>query len=144
MDLTALLGRGLGDHLALAERVITQIVDRLNEDDAFGGQPPAERIAVALGNRLSRLVLDEESSSARYEELVERNVALASALGACDCWGEAADCPICDGEGHAGWLPPDPHLFAIYVRPVVQTVDQPGTDTSDNHHLNNHKENNHD
>ncbi len=90
MDLTALLGRGLGEHLALAERVITQVVDRLAEDEMFGAgdESPAERIAVALGNRLSRLVRDEESSSARYEELVERNIAVASALGACDCWGE--------------------------------------------------------
>jgi hypothetical protein len=148
MDLTALLGRGLSDHLALAERVITQVVDRLAEDEVFGAgdESPAERIAMALGNRLSRLVRDEESSSARYEELVERNIALASALGACDCWGENTDCPICDGEGRAGWLPPDPHLFATYVQPVARNMAQPETHRPNTHNNQpiNHKENNHD
>jgi hypothetical protein len=123
MDLTALLGRGLTDHLALAERVLAQVVDRVTSDESFvaGDETPAERIAHALSNRLARRVVDEESASARYEELVERNIALASALGACDCWGESPRCPICDGEGRPGWLPPDRQLFATYVSPVVRS-----------------------
>jgi hypothetical protein len=147
MDLSALLGRGLTDHLALAERVVAQVVDRLATDESMVGsdETPAERIATALGNRLARMVLDEESSAARYEELAERNVALASALGACDCWGESADCPICDGDGAPGWLPPDVELFATYVRPVIRHR-SPTTTTTTNTttpHIN-HKENNHD
>jgi hypothetical protein len=54
-----------------------------------------------------------------YNELFHRNAAVAAALGACDCWGERANCPLCNGEGSPGWVPPDENLFAIYVRPVV-------------------------
>jgi hypothetical protein len=144
MDLSALLGRGLTDHLALVERAVAQVVERVANDESSvaGDETPAERIAVALGNRLARLVFDEESASARYDELVERNIALASALGACDCWGEQADCPICDGEGGPGWLPPDGQLFARYVRPVVRTPVQPGGHNNNHHHID--KENTHD
>jgi hypothetical protein len=144
MDLTSLLGRGLGDHLVLAERVITQVVDRVAAEESIAGETPAERIALALGNRLTRLVLDEEARAARFDGLVARNIALASALGACDCWGEHAACPICGGEGAPGWLPPDPPLFATYVRPAARQLD---AHILDDHHLNdclNDKENHHD
>jgi hypothetical protein len=143
MDLSALLGRGLSDHLALAERTVAQVIDRLAADESMVGsdETPAERIATALGNRLARMVLDEETSAARYEELADRNVALASALGACDCWGESADCPTCDGDGSPGWLPPDPPLFATYVRPVVHRFRTTSPITTP--HINN-KENNDD
>ncbi len=46
-----------------------------------------------------------------YEQLVERNGDLVVPLGACDCWGKQPSCPICDGEGAPGWLPPDKALF---------------------------------
>jgi hypothetical protein len=147
MDLAALLGRGLTDHLALAERVVAQVVERVAAEGTFdaGDETPAERIAAALGNRLARLVLDEESSASRYEELVERNIMLASALGACDCWGENTDCPICDGEGRAGWLPPEPQLFATYVQPVARALARPAhRPNSHNNQPINDKENHHD
>jgi hypothetical protein len=127
VDLTTLFGRGLSDHLALAERVLAQVVDRVAADDVATDATPAERIATAIGNRLTRLVLDEESLAARHDGLVERNIALASALGACDCWGDRPGCPICDGDGAPGWLPPDPHLFATYVLPVAPTLPRAGS-----------------
>jgi hypothetical protein len=134
MDLTGLLGKGVTEHLALAEQVIAQVVDRVARDESLlaADRTPAERIAVAIGNRLARMVLDEESSAARYDDLIERNIALASALGACDCWGDNADCPICDGEGRPGWLPPDHQYFSTYVLPVLRTR------PTNNHH---HEEN---
>jgi len=56
------------------------------------------------------------------EQLVERDQALAAALGACDCWGEDIRCHICQGEGGPGWLLPDRQLFATYVFPALRTV----------------------
>jgi hypothetical protein len=54
-----------------------------------------------------------------YNELVHQNSVVAAALGACDCWGERANCPLCKGVGSPGWMPADENLFDIYVRPVV-------------------------
>ena len=58
----------------------------------------------------------------RYEEVVERNGALAAALGACECWGERVECLVCYGTGRPGWIPPDPLLFSRFVRPAVKMV----------------------
>jgi hypothetical protein len=139
MDLSTLLGHGMADYLDLAQRMIAQLVDRVGEESfAAGDEAPAERIAAALGNRLARVVLDEEAIAVRYDVLAERNVALAAALGACDCWGDDPDCAICDGDGRPGWLPPDPQLFAVYVRPVAASIARPHQP-----HIN-HQESNHD
>jgi hypothetical protein len=62
---------------------------------------------------------DDRVDRITYNELVHRNSMVAAALGACDCWGERANCPLCNGVGSPGWLPPDENLFEIYVRPVV-------------------------
>jgi len=52
-------------------------------------------------------------------ELLERDGALSAALGACLCWGQRADCPLCDGAGTPGWVLPDEHLYVAYVQPAV-------------------------
>ena len=57
-----------------------------------------------------------------YNELFHRNAAVAAALGACNCWGERANCPLCNGEGSPGWVSPDENLFAIYVHPVLHQL----------------------
>jgi hypothetical protein len=44
---------------------------------------------------------------------------LALALGACRCWGQRRDCPICGGEGRAGFSPIDPGAFSAFVAPAV-------------------------
>src|SRR5262249_38720216 len=49
-------------------------------------------------------------------------VLLASALGACDCWGLEPDCTLCHGEGSAGWSQPDGELFQEYVGPAVDRL----------------------
>jgi hypothetical protein len=136
MSLGALLGHGMADYLELAQRVITQLVDRIADEHAFtdSDEPTGERIATALGNRLARVVLDEEEAAARYDLLVERNIALASALGACDCWGDDGGCAVCDGDGRPGWLPPDAQLFAVYVGPVAGVLHPPHTNHQENHH----------
>jgi hypothetical protein len=57
-----------------------------------------------------------------YEELLDRNGVLAAALGACDCWGQHIDCPVCGGVGGPGWIRPDERLFASYVRPALRAA----------------------
>jgi hypothetical protein len=145
MDLSALFGgEGTVNPLAMVERVFQQVVDQLARTEGFaptGNEPPDELIAVALGNRLARLVVDDQlpgaggrRSSAHeadlddplLDELLERNLALAAALGACDCWGQEPGCPICDGAGGPGWLPPDSQLFAAYVYPAMRAASRSG------------------
>ena len=51
-----------------------------------------------------------------------RNIALAGALGACECWGELAACPACRGHGGPGWRRPDRASFDVFVRPVLHKM----------------------
>jgi len=49
---------------------------------------------------------------------------LAGALGLCvECIGEAADCPVCNGQGYpgSGLYRPDPVLYRRFVGPVAAT-----------------------
>jgi hypothetical protein len=137
MDFNSLLGRTVFDPFALAERVLQQVQDQLAHDETFtgftGAKPPDELLAIALGNRLARMIAKEEplvgsdrstvgrrdDELADYEELVDRDNLLAAALGACVCWGQRAECPICNGAGTPGWALPDEQLYTVYVRPAV-------------------------
>ena len=103
VDLETLLERVLPDPMGFAERVGKQLVDRLSTDLPGGERP----------------VVVSTYESIVHEALLDRNVLLAAALGACDCWGQQVDCPICSGEGRAGWVEPDPGLYAEYVEPAV-------------------------
>jgi hypothetical protein len=45
---------------------------------------------------------------------------LAKALGACDaCWGRDNRCPICRGDGIAGYFKPDKALFNQMILPAL-------------------------
>jgi hypothetical protein len=132
MDLGWLLGRIVPDAIVLVERVLQHAQEQLTDDSASGDGSPDEVVVAALGNRLARMFSDDGSAVGdwpaagvngdeltHYEELVDRNSVLAAALGACDCWGQHADCPFCDGIGGPGWTVPDERLFASYVRPAL-------------------------
>jgi len=63
-----------------------------------------------------------------YQSMINRNRLLASALGACDCWGENKHCTVCDGEGRPGWTLPEKKPFLYFVRPVLRLVGKQRTD----------------
>lgn len=63
-----------------------------------------------------------EAADPADDDLAERNLALAEALGACDCWGRDPRCHICEGEGGPGWILPDRQLFATYVQPAIRAI----------------------
>jgi hypothetical protein len=77
------------------------------------GSSPAHDVEV-VGTTRAGLEADDE--------LAERNLALAEALGACDCWGQDPRCHICEGEGGPGWILPDRQLFATYVQPAIRAI----------------------
>jgi hypothetical protein len=141
MDLGGLLGRIAPDAIMLFDRVLQQAQEQLNRDGGFagaGGTSPDEEVVTALGNRLARMIVNQDAAAvgdstdafpadelSHYEELIDRNSVLAAALGACDCWGQHVDCPFCEGVGGPGWALPDERLFASYVRPALSVLPSP-------------------
>ena len=110
-DVEALLEQVLPDPKGFVERVVQQLMVRLAVD------PSAAQPGVV-----------ESYDTAAHEALVDRNLLLAAALGACDCWGHDPGCAICEGAGSVGWIPPDPQLYRELVEPAV---DRMTTDTSE-------------
>ncbi len=115
----SLLMKVLPDPLGFAERIIGELAERLATPVAGGpnvvpGYPPPSYAAEP-----------DAAAHPAHAVLVDRQVLLAAALGACDCWGEDVDCPECGGKGSAGWVPPDPELFAEYVVPAVRRTAGP-------------------
>lgn len=64
-------------------------------------------------------VKEDDTPTTSNDTTSARNLALASALGACDCWGEDARCPVCHGKGRPGWTLPEKPFFDYYVRPAM-------------------------
>jgi hypothetical protein len=81
------------------------------------GSSPVHDVEVVGATRAG-----DPASNAAGDELAERNLALAEALGACDCWGQDPRCHICEGEGGPGWILPDRQLFATYVQPAIRAI----------------------
>jgi hypothetical protein len=112
-ELEALLERVLPDPRGFAERVFEQIMERLSVQPSDAATP----------------VIDSYDAAA-HQALMDRNVILAAAVGACDCWGFEADCPVCGGAGGAGWTEPDAGLFGEFVEPAVRRIaDSFGTES---------------
>jgi Bacterial Ig-like domain (group 2) len=139
MDLSTLFGGGTANPLALVESIFQQMVGELARHDGVAdvdGTPPEDLLATTLGKRLAGMILEDRAAAptglpaldpayptpVQDEQLVDRMLALAAALGACDCWGQDVGCPVCEGAGSPGWLPPDRHLFAAYVYPAMRAV----------------------
>jgi hypothetical protein len=80
---------------------------------------------LGLGESQDRPAAVETSELERIcADQIARNQSLARALGACDCWGELASCEVCAGRGAPGWRPPHMPSFNVFVRPVVQRMNQ--------------------
>jgi hypothetical protein len=133
-ELETLLQRVVSDPGGTLGRVLDQALAQLlgtesTPDPAAG---PEALLVSAITRRLGLLEAPEpymtfdehltegpDPQAGYLEQLMDRNSSLASALGACDCWGDAPDCPICSGEGHPGWAALDRELFAAYVGPAL-------------------------
>ena len=109
----ALLIKVLPDPMGFVERILGEL---------------AERLATVPAGNGPNVVPGYESVA--HDALVDRNVVLAAALGACECWGEDNGCPDCGGAGAAGWVPPDPELYAEYVAPAVRRTSPGGPPTN--------------
>jgi hypothetical protein len=137
-ELGTLLQTAMSDPLGTLGRILEQVLGQLSADantDSYSaaGTGPEALIAEAItrritslfaapnqGSRQDRLLsMRADVQAAYYEQVLDRNVCLAAALGACDCWGSVPECPICEGAGAPGWTMPDRELFATYVQPAM-------------------------
>lgn len=102
-DLEALLERVLPDPRGFAERVVEQVMQRMT------AQPHEPTIVTGV-------------DGAAHQALLDRNLLLAAAVGACDCWGYDPVCAMCDGTGSPGWARPDAELYRELVEPAVRRM----------------------
>lgn len=107
-------------------------------DSVGGGNPMVKGVTDLL---MSALADDEDDTEQREKERLRRrqraqqrlrrihqamqaharrNAFLAAALGACECWGEDAECRQCGGQGRAGFYEPDPAAFEAIVAPLFE------------------------
>lgn len=129
-EVMTLLGRILPDPAGYGERLIKQAVlqwaERAEgthlvipgEADTSGPAPLLEHLLRPGG---------PDDPPAHQSEFP---APLASALGACDCWGRNKKCPVCAGTGGSGWADPDPDLFQEYVGPAVARLTATWDDAS--------------
>jgi len=136
-ELDTLLQLVVSDPGGTLGRVLNQAFVQLVASDSTpdSAAGPEALVASAITRRLGLLVAPEphvtfdehttagpDPQAGYLEQLMDRNSSLASALGACDCWGDAPDCPICGGEGHPGWAALNRELFAAYVGPALAAM----------------------
>jgi hypothetical protein len=143
-ELGALLQSAMSNPLSMLGRILEQVLGQLSADPnatsySAADAGPEALIAEAITRRLTdffaapdpgssrdRLVsMRADAQAAYHEQVLDRNICLATALGACDCWGSAPECPICQGEGTPGWTLPDRELFATYVQPALTKMTDP-------------------
>jgi hypothetical protein len=116
-EILALVSRVLPDPSGYAERLIEQALGWVAEQSRAGGAIPG---AAHLGAGESRTIRVEPEPP--REDRHELNDLLASALGACECWGDDTECRRCAGLGASGWLEPDADLFQMFVGPAVERL----------------------
>lgn len=104
--------------MAAEQRSLLELLLSLDEEAAARAAAPAppasgEGAPADDGRDLGQEVAD----------LREVNDTMAAALGACRaCWGGDGACPLCGGQGRAGWRPPDRALFRELVLPAARRV----------------------
>jgi hypothetical protein len=111
----------------LANRPVPEVADTVEEETGAEAEAGEVRTALDQTQRLAQVVQNLQSQvvdlRVELEQLRERNDLLAAALGACYlCWGEDRDCPICQGTGRPGSMPPEGSLFTQYVGPALRML----------------------
>ncbi len=124
-----LLDRVRPDPAGFAQRLLMQVMTRWGDMRApdpttFYTQPMVQE---TLRDRTTE-PSDASLRPAPYDGLVDTNIILAAALGACHCWGLLTDCETCRGLGTPGWELPDRELFTELVEPAVARMSAAAAD----------------
>jgi hypothetical protein len=129
------------DPASLFPRVVQQFLQEIlgggspADPPADGTESPEDQVARSITGWLTQMFRgtpEEEPSLSMldWDELLDRNSALAAAVGACDCWGDDPDCGFCEGEGVPGWATPDEEFFGTYVSPALAAMSSSTTTAS--------------
>jgi hypothetical protein len=123
-EVQALLERVLPDPSGFAQRLMMQAMARWGQSASPGasafypGGDDFYTAATTQQTRASKTVITPDQVIVD-EAPIDTNLLLASALGACECWGLRRECSRCGGQGCAGWTQPDAELFAEFVQPAT-------------------------
>jgi hypothetical protein len=118
-EVQALLEHVLPDPSGYAQRLLMQAMTRWGQAATTRANP---FYPPAHSDQADSDVVIEASPPPNDEPPIDISMLLAAALGACECWGLAADCELCRGRGSAGWAVPDPELFAEFVEPAISRL----------------------
>jgi hypothetical protein len=123
-DVQVLLERILPDPSGFAQRLLVQLMAQFGESadpaaSAFGSSASAFYTAVTEDDLTASDIVITPEPPDDDEAPGGTNVLLAAALGACECWGLRAACPLCGGQGSSGWTEPVSELFDEFVRPAI-------------------------
>lgn len=113
--LQGLASGGGGLDPAMAQALMQVLATALSQDGDEGKEEKAarRRLARERMRRLRRL-------SAQLERMEHRNLFVAGALGACECWGADQACGQCGGWGTPGFFEPEPAAFEAMITPLAQ------------------------
>lgn len=126
-DVQDLLRRVLPDPSGFAERLLQQAMERWS---VGGLGEAAPDLANAFGHD-TVVVTPTSSDDAPHDVVVECNMLLAAALGACRCWGMQSTCPLCQGRGSSGWVEPEHDLFQEFVGPAAERLSKSDSTSRD-------------
>ncbi len=122
-QIQALVDHVLTDPTRFAQRLVGQLVTEWGISAEDGSA--IIDTSVSAGPAQPSDTTQDNDVLAPNQRLINTNILLAAAMGACDCWGLDPGCRICRGEGSAGWVDPDPKLFNEFVAPAIARL--PGT-----------------
>lgn len=68
------------------------------------------------------LIQEQRLLQQQHEQLKSLNTTVASAMGACACWGQNVACPDCGGQGIPGTQAVNQAAFGQLIAPFFQTL----------------------
>lgn len=75
-----------------------------------------------LTKKVKALRLQQKKILKYLNFFIDVNTVFSSAVGACECWGEDANCEQCHGKGNPGYFQVDENAFQQYVLPCMEQV----------------------
>ena len=76
-----------------------------------------------LKDQLKHSNQEKQEMSANLKYLWKLNNSLSEALGSCNsCWGEDAECELCQGQGSPGWRQINKRFFNRYILPCLEKL----------------------